>query len=114
MKIKLKQKPKRLTLKKNTDENKYDVNKQDVSAVLVKLLEECEKQKKPVPLDKWLELGKNLPPYTNQLIVISRPKFNTAEIHVSYVFLQHYLINKYYYTGFEDARYFMLLSEAPK
>jgi hypothetical protein len=91
--------------------NEIAVNK-DTGTILVELLKEYEKNKKSVPCNEWLKLGENLPPYTNQLIVVLRPELNTAEIYISYVFLQHYLLDKYYKrSDIGNFEFFMLLSE---
>jgi hypothetical protein len=89
-----------------------NVSDENVGNVLVGLLKGYEENKKPVPYNKWLKLSEHLPPYTNQLIVIARPDQNTAEIYVSYVFLQHYLLDKYYKrSDINNFKFFMLLSE---
>jgi hypothetical protein len=86
---------------------------------LVALLETHEKiNKMDIPTDKWVSLDECLPPNTNRSIVIydTYMDTNNKTIYVSYVFLQHYLMNKYFY-GFKqrslmkNITYFMLLSD---
>jgi hypothetical protein len=82
---------------------------------LTLLLSTYEQNKNLPPKNQWVILGDYLPPYTNETIVISDPTYGD-NLHISYVFLQHYLLDKYLYkfrnhSSLKNIKWFMLLSD---
>lgn len=77
-----------------------------------------EQLKTELKKDKWININEFLPPYTTDTIVLYDEDYmggGTRLLYTSYSFLQHYLLEKYFYTFKErpflkNITHFMILS----
>ena len=85
----------------------FKIEKNETTLFFEEKLKEYEKRfKKQETLsnNKWLTLINelNIPPYTSQSILIYYPNTDFYEVLPSFVFIQHYILDKYYYKRKED------------
>ena len=106
--IQLKQKPKRLKLgqKKQIDAYSKAIlsmgTDRTEEAALILLLEVHNEQTIMYTPNKWYKFDDCYPPYTKDALVVYAPD-DSHEFyhHFSFVFMQHFLMDKYYW-GFKD------------
>ena len=90
---------------KQEDDLDFKIKKNETTLFFENKLKEYEKEFKKqstLPINKWIFLKNFLPPYTSQPILIYYPNTNFYEVLPSFVFIQHYILDKYYYKREKD------------
>ena len=106
----------RLKLKKRLKiRSSISVNNPEELA-LINILKKYESDLRTNVKDKWLNINTNLPPNTDEMIVIYDSNTKSRTLYPAHIFLKHYLMHRFHYNWidhvlFKYITHFMVLSD---